>query len=166
MIRFHLLAAALLLAAGPVAAQTEAPPPAEATEATGATEPAPPLDLETLPATLLLSLEEMVNIESAIAAGPLARLSGAEDADPARFRLRQNLYVSAILYMGPGDWTVWINGRAISPEAPAEVFEVIDVGPGFVRLAVPWGEGGTRDVMMRAHQTFVPRRGDVLEGQY
>lgn len=156
--RLAATAAALLLAAAAgAAAQEEAVPSAEA---------GPPLDLETLPATLLLSLEEMVNIEAAIAAGPLARATGPEDTDPTRFRLRQNLYVSAILYLGPGDWTVWVNGRAVSPEAPPDLFEVVEVGPSFVRLAVPWGEGGTRDILMRAHQTFVPRRGDVLEGRY
>lgn len=163
----RLSAAALALAfasALPTAAFAQEQPSQQ--EAAPAETAAPPLDLETLPATLLLSLEEMVNVESAIAAGPLARLTGAEETDPTRFRLRQNLYVSAILYMGPGDWTVWVNGQPVAPDAPAELFEVIDVGPGYVRLAVPWGEGGTRDVLMRTHQTFVPRRGDVLEGKY
>ncbi len=130
-------------------------------------EPAPAeIDLQTLPSTLLLSLEEMVNIEAAIADGPLARTPRDQEDDPARFRLRDNLYVSAIVYAGPQDWTVWINGRPLSPGTPSGIFEVLEVGPTHVRVAVPWGEGGTRTVMLRSHQTFVPRRGDVLEGRY
>ncbi|MGC2856815.1 hypothetical protein ACM64Y_15190 [Novispirillum sp. DQ9] len=149
------------LAASPAAAQEETAPVTPDSTA----EPVQ-IDLETLPATLLLGLEEMVNIETAIAAGPLARQGMQEETDPTRFRLRDNLYVSAILYLGPAEWTVWINGRAIEPGAPADLFDVIEVGPTHVRLAVPWGQEGTRDVLMRAHQTFVPRRGDVLEGRY
>lgn len=158
-VRVMVLALAVCAAALPAAAQEEAPPPSVVAEPVQ-------IDLETLPATLLLGLEEMVNIETAIAAGPLARQGMQEETDPTRFRLRDNLYVSAILYLGPAEWTVWINGRAIEPGAPADLFDVIEVGPTHVRLAVPWGQEGTRDVLMRAHQTFVPRRGDVLEGRY
>lgn len=157
---------ALALALSLLTAPAAAPAAAQAPQVQDAGATAPPLDLETLPATLLLGVEEMVNIETAIASGPLARMGSADETDPTRFRLRHNLYVSAILYVGPDDWTVWVNGQAIGPEAPPGLFEVIEVGPAFVRLAVPWGEGGTRDVLLRTHQTFVPRRGDVLEGRY
>lgn len=144
--------ALLLAAALPAQAQTPA---------------AEELDLETLPATLLLSPEEMVAVEAAIAAGPLARIPrDQEDVDPDRFRLRQNLYVSAIVYAGPGKWTVWVNGTPISPGTQPGLFEVIDVGPTHVQIAVPWGAEGTRDVVLRSHQTFVPRHGHVLEGRY
>ncbi|MFA7430100.1 MAG: hypothetical protein WCZ23_08080 [Rhodospirillaceae bacterium] len=148
----------LALGAAFSAAAQDAPPAQQ--------DPQPALDLATLPATLLLSLEEMVNVEAAIAAGPLARSVRGEDADPDRFRLRQNLYVSAIVYVSPSQWTVWVNGNPVSPDRPSSVFEVVEVGQTHVRLAVPWGAGGTRDVLLRSHQTFVPRRGDVLEGKY
>lgn len=145
---------------GPVRAQDTAP--AEAPTAVDV----PVLDLEVLPATLLMSLEEMISVETAIASGPLARTPrGADPEDPEYFRLNRNLYLSAILYRGPAEWVVWVNGQAVTPDRPSDLFEVVAIGPDRVRLAVPWGEGGTRDIDLAAHQTFVPRRGEVFEGK-
>jgi len=163
MTRWTVLALGAVLAAAPAVAQDEAAPPPSA----AAPAPAPAVDLETVPATLMMPLEEMIAVEDAIAAGPLARLEAQDDLeDPTRFRLRTPLYVSAIVWQGPGDWTVWINGRAFRPGDAIDLFEILDVGPQSVLLAIPWGEGGTREVPLAPHQTFVPRLGGVVEGRW
>ncbi len=162
------LALALIPSAAPAPAMAQdtapavAPPPA-ALDGEAAAE----IDLAAIPATLMMPLDEMIAVEDAISAGPLARLDDAEDlADPSRFRLRVPLYLSAIVWEGPGDWTIWINDRAFSPDDMIDLFDILDVGPRTVVLAIPWGEGGTREITMAPHQTFVPRLGGVVEGRW
>ena len=171
MMRLSSLILAGCLIAAPVAAQQAAPSPdaatAPPTPTAETTEQKVDIDLDRVPATLMLSLEDMINVEDAISNGPLARLDGPEDlTDPSRFRLRVPLYVSAIVWQGPGDWTVWINDTAFTPNDMIDLFDILDVGPQTVVLAIPWGEGGTREISMSPHQTFVPRLGGIVEGRW
>ena len=132
-----------------------------------APEAADSLDLTTLPATLMLSLEDMLRIEHAIAAGPRARRNETTDdgADAARFRLRTPLYLSGVIYDGPRSWTIWINDQAITPQTDLTEFQIVAVGPNMVQLAIPWGAEGTRDVRLYPHQTFLPFAATVVEGR-
>jgi hypothetical protein len=170
--RHGLPAAAILVLlaglAGASAAAAEDAAPAETPAAvTAPAEPPPEVDPHTVPATLMMSVEDMIAVERAIAAGPLARLDGrSPEVDPDRFKLHIPLYLSAIVYRRADAWTIWINGRAFTPRQPADLFDIVDVGPESVRLAIPWGAGGRRDVLLAPHQTFVPRLGTVVEGHW
>ncbi|SOE00019.1 hypothetical protein [Caenispirillum bisanense] len=155
-----LAAAALLVAAGPAVAQDAAPAPAEPA-ATPATEP--PVDPASLPVTLMFSLKERVAIEAAMREGGLDRSVG-EPAAPLRPFLRTPLYLSGILWSAPGDWTVWLNGRALRPGDSGLLYSIAEVDARRVVLAVAWGEN-TRLVQLEPNQTFVPSTGQVVEGR-
>lgn len=126
-----------------------------------------PVDLTTLPSTLMMTVEDMIAVENTIADGPLARIARDGEADPDRYRLRTPLYLSAIIYSDRNRWTVWINGHAFRPDGAAgsSYFDILTVSPDSVVLSVPWGEGGTKEVSLAPHQTFVPRIGSVVEGR-
>lgn len=183
MMRRPVLAAARLATAcfaavaAPASAQDRAADPASTVSGPAVSGPAvsgddaapaeEAIDLETVPATLMMRLEDMIAVEDAIAAGPLARIDRQEDlADPTRFRLNVPLYVSAIIHSGRDAWTVWINGHPFRPGDSNGLFDIIDVSPHTVLLAIPWGEGGTREISLAPHQTFVPRMGQVIEGRW
>jgi len=143
--------AALLIGMAPVTGPMTGPARAEA--------PPPPV-----PETLMLTLEDMIAVERAIAAGPLARRArGDRDAD---YRLRGPLYLSAIVYGGPEDWAVWINGTRYTPQHTPEDYALIEVTRRGIRLRVPWGKDQTRTVRLAPHQTFVPSIGSVIEGRF
>lgn len=154
--------AGVVLLAAPAVAQDAAPaqPPAEAAAAP-ATEP--PVDPASLPVTLMFSLKERVAIEAAMREGGLDRSAG-EPAAPLRPFLRTPLYLSGILWSAPGDWTVWLNGRALRPGDSGLLYSIAEVDARRVVLAVAWGES-TRLVQLEPNQTFVPSTGQVVEGR-
>lgn len=160
------LAAAALLAAGPAVAQDAAPAqPAAPAPAPAAAVPAtePPVDPASLPVTLMFSLKERVAIEAAMREGGLDRSAG-EPAAPLRPFLRTPLYLSGILWSAPGEWTVWLNGRALRPGDSGLLYSIAEVDARRVVLAVAWGES-TRLVQLEPNQTFVPFTGQVVEGR-
>lgn len=121
-----------------------------------------PRDGRLLPKTLMFTLKERMSIEGALREGGFNRDDA--DATTPRPRRRQPLYLSGLLYRGPSDWTIWINGRALHPGDTGDLFSVADVDSQAVTLAVDWGET-TRLVRLEPHQTFVPAESGVVEGK-
>lgn len=158
------LAGAVVLAT-PAVAQDATPAPAPAAAPTPAEAPAtePPVDPAALPVTLMFSLKERVAIEAAMREGGLDRSAG-EPAAPLRPFLRTPLYLSGILWSAPGEWTVWLNGRALRPGDSGVLYSIAEVDARRVVLAVAWGEN-TRLVQLEPNQTFVPSTGQVVEGR-
>lgn len=150
---------ACTLAAIPVACAAvaaEAPTPAEspAPEGTQA--------LRTVPDTLMFTIDELNEIQSRIGAGG----QGTEGGGRAEAIENATLFLSTILYRNSEDWTVWINGAAITPEQEFGVFEVTQIGPDFVELLVPLSAQGMRPVRLAPNQTFIAKSGIVVEGQW
>lgn len=114
-----------------------------------------------IPDTLMFSIDELNDIQS--------RLGAAQEAET---RARGNsiegatLYLSTILYSGPNDWTIWVNGKPISPGQDFQDFEVLDIGPRFVELRVPLSAQGMRPVRLEPNQTFIARSGAIVEGAW
>lgn len=170
-LRRLLLAAALAAVPGPLLAQEPEPEPEPAAEA-AVSEAAPPLvtlrrDETDPPRTLMFTLKERLSIEAALREGGLNRGETGEGEtarEPLRPRLRQPLYLSGLLYQGPGEWTIWINGQALRPGETGHLFSVADVDDRAVTLAVAWGET-TRLVRLEPHQTFLPAFSTVVEGK-
>lgn len=146
------------LAAFPVAcaaaAAAQAPAPSGAPEGTPA--------LRTVPDTLMFTIDELNEIQSRIGAG------GQGNDGGGRVDAIENatLFLSTILYTNPKDWTVWINGAAITPEQEFGSFEVTQIGPDFVELLVPLSAQGMRPVRLAPNQTFIAKSGIVVEGQW
>lgn len=115
-----------------------------------------------IPDTLMFSIDELNEIQSRATAQKNDEQQG-QDADAAE---NATLYLSTILYYGPGDWTAWINGVPIGPKEEFQAFKVTDIGPNFVELVVPFSADGMRPVRIAPNQTFIARTGTTVEGQW
>ncbi len=73
-----------------------------------------------------------------------------------------NVYVSAILDFGDGNWTVWANGLRVTPDHQSPLFRVSSVRNNAAEIVVP-GEDGGRFVL-QPYQTWRSRQKDVVEG--
>lgn len=143
-------------------------PPAagqEEGEIVGSDVVSPDHDRSAPPTSLMLTLKERLSIEAALREGGLLRgKAAAPSQEIPRPRLRQPLYLSGILYSGPGAWTIWLNGQPMRHGDEGTLFSVAEVAERFVILAVDWGET-TRLVRLEPHQTFVPGLDGVVEGR-
>ena len=77
-----------------------------------------------------------------------------------------NLFLSSILYFGPREWTIWVNGLPIGPGEDVDSFEVVDIDSSHVEMIVPLSATGMRPVRLEPNQTFISQTGLVLEGQW
>jgi hypothetical protein len=92
-----------------------------------------------------------------------ARTDAAKSvADEAARPRKPNVYVSAVLDFGGGNWTVWANGLRITPDKQSPLFRVVSVHGDAVEIVVP-GEGGGR-FRLQPYQTWRSRQKDVIEG--
>jgi hypothetical protein len=108
--------------------------------------------------TLMFSIDEFNQIQGRLAGNGSRGSktdSGIENA---------NLYLSSILYSGPKDWTIWVNGRPISPNEELQSIQVTAITPDYVELLVPLSAQGMRPVRLAPNQTFIAKSGTVVEG--
>ena len=73
-----------------------------------------------------------------------------------------NVYVSAVMDFGEGQWVVWANGYRISPEHQAPEFSVVSVKKNSVEVFVP-GDQPAR-FHLHPYQTWRSRHHDIVEG--
>jgi hypothetical protein len=90
-----------------------------------------------------------------------AQLQAAQEA--ARPRL-PNIYVSAVLDFGGGNWTVWANGLRVTPNSQSPLFRVVSVRGNAVDIFVPGQDGGR--FVLQPYQTWRSRQKDIVEGIY
>lgn len=140
------------MSAASVVAQDTTPKPEETTSARRAS----------VPDTLMFTVDELNDIQSRVAAGEQS--GGAGGSTEAIENAA--LYLSTILYYGPQSWTIWINGRPISPGQDFQAFQVTDINAHSVELLVPLSAQGMRPVRLSPNQTFVTRTGAVVEGPW
>ncbi|WP_199175496.1 hypothetical protein [Telmatospirillum siberiense] len=143
-----LLAAAVSVAApGPAHAQ-QSPPPGE--PGAGGR-------------TLLFSAEEAAAIRRALAGQSEGGASAdMEKAVSAGKGGAANIFVSALVDLGNGQWTVWANGYRISPDHQPPGFRVISVKENDVEI-VTLGDEPAR-FHLRPFQTWRAARHDIVEG--
>jgi len=114
-----------------------------------------------IPDTLMFTIDERNEIITRQSAGNVSGMeyrSGAiEDA---------NLYLSSIVYFGPDEWMLWVNGVQVTPELQVDTFEVVSIQPDYVELVVPLSAAGVRPVRLEPNQTFIGETGAVVEGAY
>lgn len=117
------------------------------------------------PETLMFTIDELSEIRNRMVEGRSASgdRSGSRGRDPIE---DATLYLSTILYYGPDEWTIWINGVPIGPKQELKSFEVTEISPGHVDLLVPLSAQGMRPVRLSPNQTFVTKSGAVIEGQW
>jgi hypothetical protein len=113
-----------------------------------------------LPDTLMFTIDEFNEIKDRIAGGEIT------DAQRQEALGVEALFLGSIMYYGPKDWTIWINGSPIGPDQDFQAFQVTDIGPRFVELLVPLSVQGMRPVRLEPNQTFIAESGIIVEGKY
>ena len=120
------------------------------------------------PKSMMFTDGEVLDIERALGRVPPAVVPGEGDkaavaqAPPPR---QPNIYVSAILGSGGGGWTVWVNGRRVTPTRQQAGFEVTDVVGDMAEIVVRRA-GAVEHLKLRANQTWRARERDIVEGIY
>ncbi|MBL8642497.1 MAG: hypothetical protein JNK21_01080 [Rhodospirillaceae bacterium] len=145
--------AALVLVASAAWAQTA---PAEGqTSAANA-----PKERRAVPDTLMFTIDEYNEIKD--------RQAGGDVTEAAREKAEkmESLFLGSIMYYGPKDWTIWINGAPIGPNQDFQSFQVTDITPRYVELLVPLSVQGMRPVRLEPNQTFIAESGIIVEGRY
>ena len=84
----------------------------------------------------------------------------AAEAEAARPHV-PNIYVSAVVDFGGGDWTVWANGLKFTPDRQSPLFQIKSVSGNSVDIAVP---SESVRVRLQPNQTWRSRENDVVEG--
>jgi|GEM_PF-1209438 len=115
----------------------------------------------TVPDTLMFTIDELNEIQSRIAGGGLT-----EEVIRTEAIEQANLFLSSILYFGPREWTIWVNGLPIGPDEEVDSFEVVDIDSSHVEMIIPLSATGMRPVRLEPNQTFISQTGLVLEGQW
>ena len=148
---------ACLVSAGAAFSADETPPSAPAKA-----EPAPASKHRVAPDSLMFSADEFADIQTR-SNGPG---NGPSEGDGRQPIEDATLYLSTILYAGPNDWTIWINGAPVSANQGFKAFQVTEITPNSVDLLVPLSAQGMRPVHLQPNQTFVTKTGVVVEGKY
>lgn len=113
-----------------------------------------------VPDTLMFATDELTDIQSRIGQAEAGSGSGATNSFE-----NASLYLSSILYFGPADWVIWVNGVPIEPAQDFQAFRVTDISPSSVELLVPLSAMGMRPVRLGPNQTFLVKSGIVVEGR-
>lgn len=161
----------VVLGAGAHAADTSGVAPAAVPAATPAAAPAsPPAAPSSPPFSVMFTPEEIKAIDQAFfdRDHPLSAQASAQTqatvtaaAEALRPRI-PNIYVSAVLDFGGGEWTVWANGLRVTPDQQSPLFKVVSVRGNTVDISVT-SDGGTR-ISLQPYQTWRSRQRDVVEG--
>lgn len=116
-----------------------------------------------VPDTLMFTIDELNEIQSRTAA---TRQDKDDKKGSGNSIENATLYLSTIMYYGPNDWTVWVNGVPIGPGQEFQSFQITDIKPTYVELTVPLSAQGMRPVRLSPNQTFIVASGTVIEGAW
>lgn len=113
--------------------------------------------------SLLFNAEEVASIRRALTnqseGGPATETGKALIGERGG---ETNIFVSALVDLGNGQWTVWANGYRISPDHQAPGFRVVSVKQNDVEI-VTQGSDPVR-FHLRPFQTWRAARHDIVEG--
>ncbi len=153
-------AAALLLVATPAAAPLAAEPAGAAPAAAAAADAMPH---KADGNSLLFSSQAFGLIEAARAGEQPAALPLARPAPAAP---AASLHLAAIVYRGPDDWRIWLNGQSFTPSMRPRAIEILQVTAEAVVLAWRTGPGASPTrVRLQPHQSYLAASGRIVEGK-
>jgi len=67
------------------------------------------------------------------------------------------LHLGAVIYYGPDDWIVWLQGSRWTPETDRPDLHIADVQPNLVRVSWTATPGAAPlDITLHPHQTYRP----------
>jgi len=74
--------------------------------------------------------------------------------------------LGAVLYYGPGQWTVWLQGERWTPKTSHPYVRILNVEADRVRLSVtPFAGEAPREITLRPHQNYQVLRDLIVEGK-
>ena len=113
-----------------------------------------------VPDTLMFTIDELNDIKDRMVGGQITAESKQQAANI------DSIYLGSIMYYGPKDWTIWVNGSPIGPNLDFQAFQVTQISSRHVELLVPLSVQGMRPVRLEPNQTFISASGIVVEGKY
>jgi hypothetical protein len=75
------------------------------------------------------------------------------------------LRLGSILYFGPKDWIVWLQGERWTPDTDKPDLHIVSVDPEQVRLIWTAGTTQPQSINLRPHQTYNTATGQVSDGE-
>jgi hypothetical protein len=79
--------------------------------------------------------------------------------------LSPDIHLGAVLYYGPDDWSVWLQGTRWTPGTEHPGLRIIGVSPNRVEMLwTPAAGAPERPVTLRPYQTYQTATGMVVEG--
>lgn len=116
-----------------------------------------PLQAQDAAASLFYSPQEIWQIETALRREQPALLTQAKHV----------LHCGSLVYVGPDQWTVWLQGEKWTPQTDRPNLHILSVTPDSVRLSILMrGEKEPREVTLRPNQSLNLLTGAVMEGIY
>lgn len=101
------------------------------------------------------------SLEAVLPSKP-ASFSEKTDSQPAPLT---PVYLGGIYYVGPNQWTIWLNNRRIESSVVDSEFSVVEIATRGVRVNwTPKDRPETFNFILRPRQTFDPAANRVLEG--
>jgi len=114
-----------------------------------------------MPKSLLFSPAESESIARALTDFERMNVTGQSVEEAAPLTV-PNIYVSAIVDFGDGQWTVWANGYRISPNHQTPQFTVTSVQNDSAEIQIS-GEKPEK-ILLRPYQTWMARSHSIVEG--
>jgi hypothetical protein len=140
--------------------------PAAAADLDQATAPGAAVERKQAGDSLLFSRQVLDLLEAARQArGAAVSATPADTSSQPPIPEPAAVHLSAVLYRGPSDWQIWLNGRSFAQSGVAGSLEILRVRPDSVRLK--WRGAGTRqpaEITLRPNQTYIVGTGEIVEG--
>jgi hypothetical protein len=116
--------------------------------------------------SLMFTPDEVNAIRKALVPQPVEEASqggGGTDATAAKGKAKSpNIYVSAILDLGEGQWTVWANGQRITQDRQLPQFRILSVKQNAVEIVLPVDP--PTKFSLHPYQTWRVDHHDIVEG--
>ena len=121
--------------------------------------------------SLIFSPHEHQAIEAALGLRPVRAAvamfddTGMGDPDTGAMWSIDRVQLSAMIYAGPADWSVWLGGVKIGPGQLPPYLSDLRVSPNYVDVSVISAPGAAPvPVRLRPNQTFLVTERRIVEG--
>ena len=76
------------------------------------------------------------------------------------------IHLGAVLYYGPDNWALWLQGERWTPETDRPDLHILAVTPEQVRLSLtPLDKGPAQEISLRPHQSYNRITQTISEGR-
>lgn len=91
----------------------------------------------------------------------------AHEAEMMALRLvpsgKGDIRLGAVLYFGPNDWVLWLQGEKWTPETARDDLQVLDVAEDHVRLLWQKNKGEKAvEILLKPHQAYRLATGEII----